>query len=142
MKDIITFDEHLDQRYGKIGTNKRTAFEIKAKSFLEMIAHPVKYWNDIKEVFKLRTFISRYVTLPFWILGFIKLVDFGKAGEPYWLRNFKAQESAIRIGDIDVACNSELMPVLIHALESAPKGLATVWNLAHGKLPSYEREAA
>jgi HTH-type transcriptional regulator / antitoxin HipB len=33
MKDIITFDEHLDQRYGKIGTRKRTEFEIKAKSF-------------------------------------------------------------------------------------------------------------
>jgi len=33
MKDIVTFDEHIDQRYGKIGTDKRTAFEIKAKSF-------------------------------------------------------------------------------------------------------------
>ena len=33
MKDITTFDEHLDQRYGKIGTDKRTDFEIKAKSF-------------------------------------------------------------------------------------------------------------
>lgn len=33
MKDIVTFDEHIEQRYGKIGTNKRTAFEIKAKSF-------------------------------------------------------------------------------------------------------------
>jgi DNA-binding XRE family transcriptional regulator len=33
MKDIITFEEHLDQRYGKIGTDKRTNFEIKAKSF-------------------------------------------------------------------------------------------------------------
>jgi DNA-binding XRE family transcriptional regulator len=33
MKDIITFDDHLDQRYGKIGTEKRTEFEIKAKSF-------------------------------------------------------------------------------------------------------------
>ena len=33
MKDIVTFDEHLDQRYGKIGTIERTAFEIKAKSF-------------------------------------------------------------------------------------------------------------
>ncbi len=28
-----TFDEHLDQRYGKIGTKKRTDFEIKAKAF-------------------------------------------------------------------------------------------------------------
>jgi DNA-binding XRE family transcriptional regulator len=33
MKNIITFDEHLDQRYGKIGTKKRTEFEIKAKAF-------------------------------------------------------------------------------------------------------------
>jgi HTH-type transcriptional regulator/antitoxin HipB len=33
MKNIITFDEHLDQRYGRIGTKKRTEFEIKAKAF-------------------------------------------------------------------------------------------------------------
>jgi HTH-type transcriptional regulator / antitoxin HipB len=33
MKNIITFDEHLDQRYGKIGTKKRTEFDIKAKAF-------------------------------------------------------------------------------------------------------------
>jgi HTH-type transcriptional regulator / antitoxin HipB len=33
MKNIITFDEHLDERYGKIGTEKRTEFEIKAKAF-------------------------------------------------------------------------------------------------------------
>ena len=33
MKNITTFDEHLDQRYGKIGSVKRTEFEIKAKSF-------------------------------------------------------------------------------------------------------------
>jgi HTH-type transcriptional regulator / antitoxin HipB len=33
MKDTVTFDEHLDERYGKIGTKKRTEFEIKAKAF-------------------------------------------------------------------------------------------------------------
>ena len=33
MKDIVTFDEHLDKRYGKIGTENRTNFEIKAKAF-------------------------------------------------------------------------------------------------------------
>ena len=33
MKDITTFDEHLDLRYGKVGTEKRTDFEIKAKAF-------------------------------------------------------------------------------------------------------------
>lgn len=33
MKNLTTFDEHLDQRYGGIGTEKRTEFEIKAKAF-------------------------------------------------------------------------------------------------------------
>jgi len=32
-KDLTTFDEHLDSRYGPIGSKKRTEFEIKAKSF-------------------------------------------------------------------------------------------------------------
>ncbi len=32
-KNITTFDGHLTRRYGKIGTKKRTEFEIKAKSF-------------------------------------------------------------------------------------------------------------
>ena len=31
--NIKTFDQHLDERYGKIGTEKRVEFEIKAKSF-------------------------------------------------------------------------------------------------------------
>ena len=33
MKDITTFEEHLDAKYGEIGTEKRTEFEIKAKAF-------------------------------------------------------------------------------------------------------------
>lgn len=32
-KKITTFSEHLEDRYGKIGTKKRTEFEIKAKAF-------------------------------------------------------------------------------------------------------------
>lgn len=32
-KNVKTFSEHLDKRYGKTGTEKRTEFEIKAKSF-------------------------------------------------------------------------------------------------------------
>jgi len=32
-KHLTTFDEHLDQRYGKIGTLERANFEIKAKAF-------------------------------------------------------------------------------------------------------------
>jgi ribosome-binding protein aMBF1 (putative translation factor) len=33
MKDITTFDAHLDNRYGKHGSKTRTEFEIKAKAF-------------------------------------------------------------------------------------------------------------
>ncbi|HVA97398.1 MAG TPA: hypothetical protein VNG53_00770 [Bacteroidia bacterium] len=32
-KNTITFSQHLDKRYGKIGSTKRTNFEIKAKLF-------------------------------------------------------------------------------------------------------------
>jgi HTH-type transcriptional regulator/antitoxin HipB len=32
-KNIKTFSQHLDNRYGKTGTKNRTDFEIKAKSF-------------------------------------------------------------------------------------------------------------
>jgi hypothetical protein len=30
---LTTFDEHLDKRYGRIGSARRTEFEIKAKAF-------------------------------------------------------------------------------------------------------------
>ncbi len=34
MKEYLTtFDEHLDDRYGVVGTEERTNFEIKAKAF-------------------------------------------------------------------------------------------------------------
>jgi len=33
MNNITTFEEHLDKRYGVLGTVKRTEFEIKAKAF-------------------------------------------------------------------------------------------------------------
>ncbi len=32
-KSITTFEEHLESRYGSIGSQKRTEFEIKAKAF-------------------------------------------------------------------------------------------------------------
>ena len=39
IKDVTTFDELLDIKYGKLGTKKRDEFEVKAKSFVvgEMI---------------------------------------------------------------------------------------------------------
>ena len=32
-ENISNFDEHLNQRYGTVGTPERTEFEIKAKAF-------------------------------------------------------------------------------------------------------------
>lgn len=31
-KDIVTFDKHLDVRYGRVGTERRIEFEMKAKA--------------------------------------------------------------------------------------------------------------
>ena len=33
VKNITTFEQHLEKRYGKSGSIKRTEFEIKAKAF-------------------------------------------------------------------------------------------------------------
>ncbi len=44
IKDATNFDELLDIKYGKLGTEKRDEFEIKAKSFVvgEMIKEEKK----------------------------------------------------------------------------------------------------
>lgn len=63
---ISTFDEHLDSRYGEIGTEKRTNFEIKAKAFAigEIIRDARKEAKMTQDELALRTgtkksFISR-----------------------------------------------------------------------------------
>lgn len=33
IENITTFEEHLDKRYGEVGSIRRTEFEIKAKAF-------------------------------------------------------------------------------------------------------------
>jgi ribosome-binding protein aMBF1 (putative translation factor) len=66
MNNLTTFDEHLDQRYGKIGTEKRTEFEIKAKAFAigEILREARKQANLTQEELAKKTgtrksFISR-----------------------------------------------------------------------------------
>jgi ribosome-binding protein aMBF1 (putative translation factor) len=63
---ITTFDEHLDARYGKIGSKTRTDFDIKAKAFAigEIIKDERKLSNMTQEELARRTgtrksFISR-----------------------------------------------------------------------------------
>ena len=66
MKDITTFDEHLDKRYGEVGSEKRTEFEIKAKAFAigEILRDARKEANMTQEELAKKTgtrksFISR-----------------------------------------------------------------------------------
>lgn len=65
-KNIKTFSQHLDERYGKIGTKERTEFEIKAKSFAigELIKEERKNANMTQEqlpdkIGAKKSFISR-----------------------------------------------------------------------------------
>lgn len=65
-KNIKTFSQHLDKRYGKIGSKKRTDFEIKAKSFAigELIKEERKQANLTQEqlaekIGAKKSFISR-----------------------------------------------------------------------------------
>ena len=62
----MTFDEHLDKRYGEIGSEKRTEFEIKAKAFAigEILRDARKEANMTQEELATKTgtrksFISR-----------------------------------------------------------------------------------
>ncbi len=65
-KNITTFEEHLEKRYGKIGSKSRTNFDIKAKAFAigEIIKDERKHANMTQEELAKRTgtrksFISR-----------------------------------------------------------------------------------
>jgi len=64
--NIKTFDQHLDERYGVIGTEKRVEFEIKAKSFAigELIKEERKFARMTQEelaekIGAKKSFISR-----------------------------------------------------------------------------------
>jgi DNA-binding XRE family transcriptional regulator len=55
--NITTFEEHLDKRYGKIGTRKRDEFELRAKAFMigEMIKEARKEAKMTQEQLAWRT---------------------------------------------------------------------------------------
>lgn len=65
-KNPISFDEHLDHRYGQVGTEKRIEFETKAKAFAigEIIREERRLANMTQEQLAVKTgtkksFISR-----------------------------------------------------------------------------------
>lgn len=85
-KNIKSFDQHLDERYGKIGTEKRTEFEIKAKSFAigELIKEERKQANLTQQqlaekIGAKKSFISRIENghSDIQLSTLYKLIEFG-----------------------------------------------------------------
>lgn len=85
-KDIKTFAQHLNERYGKTGSKERTDFEIKAKSFAigELIKEERKLAKMTQEqladkIGAKKSFISRIENghSDIQLSTLYKLVEFG-----------------------------------------------------------------
>lgn len=85
-KSITTFDQHLEVNYGKIGSAKRTHFEIKAKAFAigEIIKEERRLASMTQEELALKTgtkksFISRIENghSDIQLSTLYKLIEFG-----------------------------------------------------------------
>ncbi len=110
-------------------SDEKSKFEkpkMQSKDFMDMILHPVKYKNDLKEVFKFRTALSQLVVSPLNVLDFVNMVELGDKNLPYFLSNWLVQESSIRIGDYKAGNIGELMTVYCHAVQTAGKGLGKI----------------
>lgn len=135
-KNIL--QEAINLMHGEMNASKKAQtddekpIKIKSKSLLDLLHNP----KDLMQILSARTFHIANTILPLFVRGFVNIVDFGRKGEPFWYRNWKAQETGIRIGDIEEACKKEYMPVVSHAFASVGKSLAIMYNLLHGKLPS------
>lgn len=62
-KILTTFEEHLEKRYGKIGTPIRDAFELKSKAFAigELVKEKRRLARPTKECLAERTSTKRLV---------------------------------------------------------------------------------
>lgn len=85
-KNIKSFSDHLNERYGKSGTEKRIEFEIKAKSFAigELIKEERKHANLTQEqladkIGAKKSFISRIENghSDIQLSTLYKLIEFG-----------------------------------------------------------------
>ena len=85
-KNIKTFSQHLDKRYGKAGSETRTDFEIKAKAFAigELIKEERKLANLTQEqlatkIGAKKSFISRIENghSDIQLSTLFKLIEFG-----------------------------------------------------------------
>ena len=91
-----------------------------------MLLSPVKYKNEVKEVFKFKNAIAQLIVSPLNVLDFVNMVEMGDEDQPYWLTNWLLQESSIRIGDYKAGNYGELMTVYCHAVQTCGKGMAHI----------------
>src|SRR5674476_74884 len=85
-KRITTFDEHLNKRYGFIGSKKRTNFEIKAKSFAigEVIKEERRLANMTQEQLAEKTGTKK---------SFISRIENGHSDIPVSYTHLRAHET-------------------------------------------------
>ncbi|MBI2995725.1 MAG: hypothetical protein HYY52_03355 [Candidatus Melainabacteria bacterium] len=122
-------DAEIDVSLGNIKEDDNAKFKkpkLESNDFFEMITNPIKYKNDIKEVFKFRNAIAQFVFSPLNILDFVNVIEMGDKNLPYYLSNWLLQESSIRIGDLKAGNIGELPAVFWHAVQTCGKGMATV----------------
>lgn len=110
-------------------TSESRKFKLKANDFFEMLFHPIKYWEDIKQVFSLRTFVAKFVILPLHILGFVNGAEFGKENEPYKLRKHIAESQIIKVLDNIIAIESEMPPVWMEINRNAVEGFKNITKI-------------
>ncbi len=91
-----------------------------------MLLHPVKYFEDIKNVFCLRTFMAKFVIFPLNVLGFVNGAEYGKEGESYKLRKHQAEEQIIRVHNNKIAVESEIAPVLAQSYRNAAEAIQNI----------------
>ena len=103
---------------------KKEDAKISSQSFFELLTKPKDLW----EVLKLKTFHVTNTVLPFWVKGFVRVVDYGERGEAWWKRNLKAQITGIGEGDIKQACDREFLPVVFLSYQNATKGISLIYN--------------
>ena len=107
-----------------------------------MLLHPIKYWGDVKEVFKFKTALAQFVFSPCNILDFVNIIDLGNKDFSHQINKFLLEESSIRNGDFVAGVVGEIPTVALHDLQTAMDGVATVSNFMTGKSADYEPQHA
>ena len=98
--------------------------ELKSNSFFDMLRHPIKYFQDLKEISKFRSSIAQFILSPLNVLDFVNMVDLGNKNHSFKINKFMVEESSIEKGDFVAGVVGEVATVLAHDAQTACYWLA------------------